>query len=152
MAISTAFRGKVIIKDQYKELVELINNNEWEKAEVKFPFVQEYTKVNENKKIPFSKNEIENALEEDGFLYLYFHSGTWDEDHEYFTNLDGNVWSFIADVKDYLDPEHNIAPISSFIQIILSEVAIKIIKLEKWYPEYDLPIDLKIDENAKLLN
>lgn len=38
----TAFRGKVIINDEYKELVELINTGSWEEAALKFPFVKGY--------------------------------------------------------------------------------------------------------------
>ncbi|HDR6637062.1 TPA: hypothetical protein QCV53_005447 [Bacillus cereus] len=51
----TAFRGKVIIKDEYKELVELINTGSWEEDALKFPFVKEYIKVNHSKDIPFTK-------------------------------------------------------------------------------------------------
>ncbi len=51
----TAFRGKVIIKDECKELVELINTGSWEEDALKFPFVKEYIKVNHSKDIPFTK-------------------------------------------------------------------------------------------------
>lgn len=37
----TAFRGKVIIKEQYKEMVELINSGEWGIAVNKYPFLKE---------------------------------------------------------------------------------------------------------------
>ncbi|MED3126624.1 hypothetical protein [Bacillus wiedmannii] len=50
----TAFRGKVIIKDEYKELVELINTGSWEEAALKFPFVKEYIKVNRSTDISFT--------------------------------------------------------------------------------------------------
>ncbi|PEQ95085.1 hypothetical protein CN895_29975 [Bacillus cereus] len=67
----TAFRDKVIIKDEYKGLVELINTGNCEEAALKFPFVKEYIKVNHSKYIPFTKKQINEAFAEDYFLYIY---------------------------------------------------------------------------------
>ncbi|HDX9661159.1 TPA: hypothetical protein ROY05_005949 [Bacillus toyonensis] len=85
----SVFRGKVIIKDEYKVLVELIN------------------------------------------------TGSWEEENDYYTNLKDNKWSFIANLKNYRDPEHNVAPITLFMNVILKEVAEHIIRLEVWYGEAD---------------
>ncbi|MFA2622511.1 hypothetical protein AB1I76_25970 [Bacillus wiedmannii] len=87
----TAFRGKVIIKDEYKELVELIS------------------------------------------------TGNWEEENDYYTNLKGYEWSFIDNLKNYRVKEHNVTPISLFMNVILKEVAAHIIKLEVWYGESDGP-------------
>jgi hypothetical protein len=129
----TAFRGKVIIKDEYKELVELINTGSWEEAALKFPFVKEYIKVNRSTDIPFTKEQINEALAEDDFLYMRWHVGNWEEENDYYTNLKGNEWSFIANLKNYRDKEYNVTPISLFMNLILKEVAEHIIKLEAWY-------------------
>ncbi|PGW73116.1 hypothetical protein COE21_23470 [Bacillus thuringiensis] len=78
----TVFRDKVIIKDEYKGLVELIN------------------------------------------------TGSWEEENDYYTNLKDNEWSFIANLKNYRYPEHNVAPIILFMNVVLKEVAAHIIRLE----------------------
>ncbi|HDR7689007.1 hypothetical protein [Bacillus toyonensis] len=87
----TDFRGKVIIKDEYKVLVELISK------------------------------------------------GSWEEENDYYTNLKDNEWSFIANLKNYRDPEHNVASITLFMNLILKEVAAYITRLEVWYGEADGP-------------
>ncbi|MED1060410.1 hypothetical protein [Bacillus mycoides] len=136
----TAFRGKVIIKDKYKQLVELTNTGSWEEAALKFPFVKEYTKVNQSKTIPFTKKQINEALAEDDFLYMRWHVGNWEEENDYYTNLKGYEWSFIANLKNYRDTEHNVTPITSFMNVILKEeAAAHIIKLEVWYGEAEGP-------------
>ncbi|EJQ91779.1 hypothetical protein II1_05259 [Bacillus cereus MC118] len=66
----TVFRGKAIIKDEYKEMVELINTGSWEEAALKFPFVKEYTKANQSKDIPFTKKQINEALAEDDLVLV----------------------------------------------------------------------------------
>ncbi|EJS62872.1 hypothetical protein CN425_27200 [Bacillus cereus] len=111
----TAFRGKVIIKDEYKGLVELTNTGSWEEAALKFPFVKEYIKVNHSKDIPFTKKQINEALAEADFLYMRWHIGNWEEENDYYTNLKDNEWSFIANLKNYRGSEHNVAPIRLFI-------------------------------------
>lgn len=80
----TAFRGKGIIKEKYKQLVELINTGSWEEAALKFPFVKEYTKVNQSKIITFTKKQINGALAEDDFLYMRFYRGKWEEKSYYY--------------------------------------------------------------------
>ncbi|MDF9451257.1 hypothetical protein COI41_27050 [Bacillus toyonensis] len=87
----TDFRGKVIIKDEYKVLVELISK------------------------------------------------GSWEEENDYYTNLKDNEWSFIANLKNYRDPEHNVASITLFMNLILKEVAAHITRLKVWYGEADGP-------------
>ncbi|MEE6185290.1 hypothetical protein V2147_27265 [Bacillus pretiosus] len=135
----TAFRGKVIIKDEYKELVELISTGNWEEAALKFPFVKEYIKVNQSKDIPFTKEQIDEALAEDDFLYMRWHVDNWEEENDYYTNLKGYEWSFIDNLKNYRVKEHNVTPISLFMNVILKEEAAHIIKLEVWYGESDGP-------------
>nr|WP_257151022.1 hypothetical protein [Bacillus wiedmannii] len=63
--------------------------------------------------------------------------GNWEEENDYYTNLKGNERAFITNLKNYRDTEHNVAPITSFINVILKEVATHIIKLEVWYVEAD---------------
>ncbi|MBF7150632.1 hypothetical protein [Bacillus toyonensis] len=133
----TAFRGKVIIKDEYKGLVESINTGSWEEATLKLLIVKEYTKVYQSKDIPFTKKQINEALAEDDFLYMRWQPGNWEEENDYYTNLKGNERAFITNSKNYRDTEHNVAPITSFMNVILKEVATHIIKLEVWYGEAD---------------
>lgn len=135
----TVFRGKVIIKDEYKVLVELINTGSWEEATLKLLLVKEYTKVYQSKDIPFTKKQINEALAEDDFLYMRWHIGNWEEVNDYYTNLKDNEWSFIAKLKNYRDPEHNVAPITLFMNLILKEVVAHITRLEVWYGEADGP-------------
>ncbi|MBJ8085048.1 hypothetical protein JDS82_28445 [Bacillus cereus group sp. N14] len=70
---------------------------------------------------------------------MRWHIGNWEEEKEYYTNLKNNEWSFIANLKNYRDTEHNVAPITLFMDVILKEVAEQIIKLEAWYGEADEP-------------
>ncbi|OUB43018.1 hypothetical protein BK740_17065 [Bacillus thuringiensis serovar argentinensis] len=70
---------------------------------------------------------------------MRWHIGNWEEEKEYYTNLKNNEWSFIANLKNYRDTEHNVAPITLFMDVILKEVAEHIIKLEAWYGEADEP-------------
>lgn len=76
----TAFRDKVIIKDEYKELVELIN------------------------------------------------TGSWEEENDYYTNLKGNEWSFIANLKNFRDTEYNVTPISLFINLAKKTPSLRSVK------------------------
>ncbi len=59
MTMRTAFRGKVIIKAEYKELVELINKGNWEIAINKYPFLQDYYEVESSSQIPFTHSVIQ---------------------------------------------------------------------------------------------
>lgn len=137
----TAFRGKVIVKEEYIELVKLINDGDWKQAELKFPFVKEYTKIYMSDKIPFNKRKITNALTKDGFLFMRYHRGTWEEDTEYLTDLNNNIWSFVTNIQNLKDITNNNAePISSFINIILRKVVKDVIILEEWISEMDTPI------------
>lgn len=70
---------------------------------------------------------------------MRWHVGNWEEENDYYTNLKGNEWSFIANLKNYRDTEFNATPISLFMNLILKEVAEHIIKLEAWYGEADEP-------------
>ncbi|MFP5051002.1 MULTISPECIES: hypothetical protein [Bacillus cereus group] len=141
MEIHTSFRGKVIVRPEYIDLVKLICNGEWEKAEEEFPFIQEYTKIEMSKKIPITEREIAHAMAEDGFLYLRDHYGTWEDEEEYHTMLDGTVWTFIANLEDYKDKNNNNAlPIQSFIEIILEKIVTDVVLLEEWYGDKDSPI------------
>ncbi|HFJ9436041.1 hypothetical protein [Bacillus thuringiensis] len=124
----TAFRGKVIIKDEYKELVELINTGSWEEAALKFPFVKEYIKVNRSKDIPFTKEQTNEALAEDDFLYMRWHVGNWEEENDYYTNLKGNEWSFIANLKNFRDTEYNVTPILLFINLAKKTPSLRSVK------------------------
>lgn len=102
--------------------MELINTGSWEEAALKFPFVKEYIKVNHSKDIPFTKKQITEAFAEADFLYMRSHIGNWEEENDYYTNLKDNEWSFIANLKNYRDPEHNVAPITLFMNAILKVV------------------------------
>lgn len=124
----TAFRGKVIIKDEYKELVELINTGSWEEAALKFPFVKEYIKVNRSKDIQFTKEQTNEALAEDDFLYMRWHVGNWEEENDYYANLKGNEWSFIANLKNFRDTEYNVTPISLFINLAKKTPSLRSVK------------------------
>lgn len=79
------------------------------------------------------------SCEEADFLYMRWHIGTWEEENDYYTNLKDNEWSFIANLKNYRDPEHNVVPITLFMNVILKEIAAHIIRLEVWYGEVDGP-------------
>jgi hypothetical protein len=67
------------------------------------------------------------------------HRGNREEESNYYTNLKGNEWSFIAIIKNYRDTEHNVIPITSFMNVILREVVSHIKKIEVWYGEDDDP-------------
>ncbi|EEM74014.1 hypothetical protein bthur0010_59440 [Bacillus thuringiensis serovar pondicheriensis BGSC 4BA1] len=70
---------------------------------------------------------------------MRWHIGNWKEEKDYYTNLKDNEWSFIANLKNYRNPEHNVEPITLFMNVILKGVAEHIIKLEAWYGEADEP-------------
>lgn len=107
MGMYTAFRGKVIIKAEYRELVELINDGDWEAAVDKYPFLKEYYDIERSTLIPFSKEAIQNRCNEVGSwskageLYLEADPFGWKADSTYFTNLKGLEWTFITCLKDY---------------------------------------------------
>ncbi|HFO0450181.1 hypothetical protein ACP2W5_23255 [Bacillus paranthracis] len=128
-----AFRGKVIIKEEYKELVEMINNGDWKKAMGMYPFLKEYYDIERSTLIPFSKDIIQKRLNEAGDLDLQTDPCDWETESAYFTNLDGLEWSFITCLKDYPDENNfNRTPISSFIDIVLTEIVSRIIRIEKY--------------------
>ncbi|MBK5491775.1 hypothetical protein [Bacillus sp. TH13] len=140
----TAFRGKVIIKKEYTELVELINNGQWEEAITKYPFLKEFYKIEGSTTIPFSKNTITVLTDPNlspsmyGELYLEVDPGCWAEDKSYFTDLQGEEWSFITCVRDYPDRRHHDkTPIATFIDVVLTKVASHIIRIEEYYQEWD---------------
>ena len=88
----TALRGKVVIKEEFKELVNLINNGHWKEAIIKYPFLKEYYKVKGSKDVPFSKNTITVFTNPDlsssmyGELPLEADPGHWSTDRSYFTD------------------------------------------------------------------
>lgn len=138
----TAFRGKVIIKKEYIGLVELINNGDWEEAVDRYSFLKEYYDIKRSTLIPFSKEDIQHRCNEVGEVYLEADPLDWEVDDTYFTNLKGLEWTFISCVKNYADKnQNNKTPIQSFIDVVISEVVDEIIKIQKYYPEDDLPVE-----------
>lgn len=138
----TAFRGKVIIKEEYKELVCLINNGDWEEAVDKYSFLKEHYDIKRSTLIPFSKEDIQNRCNEVGELYLEADPLDWEVDNTYFTNLKGLEWTFITCVKNYADKnQNNKTPIQSFIDVVLTEVVNEIIRIQKYYPEDGMPVE-----------
>ncbi|HFK1495029.1 TPA: hypothetical protein ACGXKS_005665 [Bacillus cereus] len=139
-----ALRGKVVIKKEYKELINLINNGQWEEAVNKYPLLQEHYKIEGSIDIPFSKNTITVLTDPDlspsgdGELYIEADPGYWSTDRSYFTDLQGLEWSFITCIRDYPDEnQFNNTPIASFINTVLTKVASHIIRLEEYYEEWD---------------
>ncbi|KAB2491125.1 hypothetical protein F8158_27885 [Bacillus cereus] len=148
-----AFRGKVIIKEEYKELVEMINNGDWNLAANKYLFLKKYLVIKRSTLIPFSKEIIQircnevNSMTKEGELDLQVNYGDWNTDSTYFTNLKGLEWTFITCLKNYADTDHNDqTPIRAFMDIVLSEVVNEIIKIEKYDPEYDVPIEYEFEK------
>lgn len=138
----TAFRGKVIIKEEYKELVCLINNGDWEEAVNRYSFLKEYYDIKRSTLIPFSKEDIQNKCNEVGELYLEADPLDWEVDNTYFTDLKGLEWTFITCVKNYADKnQKNKTPIQTFIDVVISEVVNEIITIQKYYPEDDMPVE-----------
>lgn len=129
----TAFRGKVIIKEEYKGLVELINNGDWKKAIEIYPFLKEYYEIERSTLIPFSKDIIQKRLRQKGDLDLQVDPCDWETESTYFTNLKGLEWTFITCLKDYPDRDNtNKTPIASFIDIVLTKIVSQIIRVEKY--------------------
>ncbi|MCU7679257.1 hypothetical protein [Bacillus thuringiensis] len=142
----TAFRGKVIIKEEYKELVELINSGDWEEAVDTYSFLKEYYDIKRSTLIPFSKEDIQDMCNEEGELYLQANPLDWEVDRTYFTNLIGLEWTFITCIKNYADKNHNNkTPIQSFIDVVISEVVNEIIKIQEYYPEDGTPVEYKFE-------
>ncbi|MGD6955455.1 hypothetical protein ACQCWI_28115 [Bacillus thuringiensis] len=133
MGTFTAFRGKVIIKEEYKELVELINNGEWRKAVDIYPCLKEYYEIERSTLIPFSKDIIQKRLNLNGELDLQVDPCDWEIESEYFTDLKGVEWTFITCLKNYEDRDNfNRTPIESFIDIVLTKIVSQIIRVEKY--------------------
>ncbi|MFB7351077.1 hypothetical protein ACWGKR_24630 [Bacillus thuringiensis] len=143
MVMRTAFRGKVIIKQEYKELVQLINDGNWETAIKKYPFLQEYYEVESSSLIPFTKNAIQSRLDEEtwpskkGYLYLEVDPLNWDIETEYYTDLIGLEWRFITCLINYPNKNHNNKkPIETFIDVVLSRVVTEIINIQLYEEEW----------------
>ncbi|MCM3202699.1 MULTISPECIES: hypothetical protein [Bacillus cereus group] len=158
MGMYTAFRGKVTIKAEYKELVELINDGDWEEAVDKHPFLKEYYDIERSTLIPFNKEVIQNRCNEVGSwtkageLYLETGPFDWKTDSSYFTNLKGLEWTFIACLKNYADKKHsNKTPIGVFIEQVLSEIVSEITKIQVYYEEWDKPVEYEF-QKVKILN
>ncbi|PFQ95910.1 hypothetical protein [Bacillus cereus] len=151
----TALRGKVVIKEEYKGLINLINNGQWEDAVTQYPFLKDYYAIEGSKLIPFSKNTINDLTnpELSGSLYgeldLEADPSYWAEDKSYFTDLQGLEWSFITCVRDYPDrKQFNKTPIASFIDMVLTKVADRIIRVEEYYQEWDYEsVGYEFDKN-----
>ncbi|MDA2549554.1 hypothetical protein PDQ03_25860 [Bacillus cereus] len=161
MAMLTAFRGKVIIKEEYKELVELINIGEWETAIMKYPFLQDYYVVESCPLIPFPKSVIQSRLDEGicsskkGELYLEVDVFNWGMQSEYYTDLKGLEWTFITCLKNYPNKNHdNKRTIEIFIDVVLSKVVSKILKVqlydEEWLDSHAQPLEYVFQETKIL--
>ncbi len=83
MGMYTAFRGKVIIKEEHKELVELINNGDWEAAVDKYPFLKKYYDIERSTLIPFSKEAIQSRC---------YEIGSWSKAGELYLEADPFDW------------------------------------------------------------
>ncbi|HFK1766482.1 TPA: hypothetical protein ACGXQA_005089 [Bacillus mobilis] len=149
----TAFRGKVIIKEEYKELVCLINNGDWEEAVDRYSFLKEYYDIKRSTLIPFSNEFIQNRCNEVGELYLEADPLDWEVDSTYFTNLKGLEWTFITCVKNYADKNYNNkTPIQTFIDVVISEVVNEIIKIQEYSPEDGTPVEYKFENMVAKTN
>ncbi|AFU17101.1 hypothetical protein MC28_D052 (plasmid) [Bacillus thuringiensis MC28] len=158
----TAFRGKVIIKEEYKDLVELINNGDWETANNKYPFLNEYYELERSTLIPFSKEIIQDRLQDEimsgkGELDLETDPYNWKTDDEYYTDLKGLQWTFITCLKNYEDKDQFYKkPIATFIDVVLLNIVSKVIKLEEYnYEKSDKPIEydfIKLVNRKEFLN
>lgn len=137
MGMYTAFRGKVIIKEHYKELVELINSGEWDMALNKYPFLKDYHEIHRSTDIPYSIKRISRQLDKDGKIYLGYDPDDWATDNTYFTGLNGLEWTFITCLRNYPDRDlGNKSPIATFIDVVLSEVTSKVITIQEAYEEW----------------
>ncbi|EJR08173.1 hypothetical protein II9_05651 [Bacillus cereus MSX-D12] len=152
----TVFRGKVIIKEKYKDLVELINNEDWETAINKYPFLNEYYKVERSTLIPFSIEKIQDRLQDEsmsnkGELDLETDPDNWKTDSEYFTDLQGLQWTFITCLKNYADKDQFYKrPIATFIDVVLLNIVSKVIKLEEFnYEKSDKPVEYDFNKIVK---
>ncbi|MCQ6358841.1 MULTISPECIES: hypothetical protein [Bacillus cereus group] len=139
----------------------MINSGEWEEAVDKHPFLQEYYNIERSTLIPFCTEAIQNRLDEEGSwskkggLYLETDPCDWETDSEYYTDLKGLEWTFITCLKEYEDKtQFNKTPIQSFIDIVLSEVITKSIKVQLYYHDLNKPIEYIFDGKkiAKLIN
>lgn len=147
MGMYTAFRGKVIIKEQYQELVELINSGDWIQAVNKYPFLKDHYEIERSTIIPYTIERINDQLDEDGEIYLDHDPVNWSSDSTYFTGLNGLEWTFITCLKDYPDEEHgNKSPIETFIDVVLSEITSKVISIQEAYEEWNTPIEYDFDK------
>ncbi|EJQ91320.1 MULTISPECIES: hypothetical protein [Bacillus cereus group] len=97
----------------------------------------------------------EGSWSKKGILYLETNPCDWKTDSEYYTDLKGLEWTFITCLKDYEDiTQFNKTPIQGFIDIVLSEVITKSIKIQLYYHDLNKPIEYIFDGKkiAKLIN
>lgn len=130
MGMYTGLRCKVIIKEEYREMIEEIMERdlEWSDFVDEFDFLSEYAQMSRASFIPFgSLAYMPDEWELNPNDYAC-DKATEGFDREF--NKETGYWAFQCSLKNYE------SEIETFLDTVLSVIAEKVIHLEKHYEEW----------------
>ncbi len=122
----TDLRGAVVLKDEYVEAIKTYMDDSitYEDDDLlleKYPILEQF-------------EEIERGGSGMFGLELFYYPLT--EKQELFTpRVEGNVWYFKAEIKNYLDPKYDITPYEFFIDTLIPLISEEILLLETQHEE-----------------
>lgn len=133
----TSMVGAVRIKTEFKELANHFATymyEELKKDEESYPFVKEFFQTERADWIPNN-----NPLDK------------WFFDETFFKNhMDGDVWYFSSNLKNYKDKQTGLSPIESFFANILENIATEIFLLEIASDDFDGVCQYAFSDNGKI--
>lgn len=139
MGTYTSLIGAVKIKEDFRELVYHINNHleeELEKDKEKYLFVKDFFKTKNVDLIPNNNSLPECFFDEDFFK----------------KRVEGDIWYFSSNLKNYEDENTGLTPIESFFNNILANVATDILILEAHCEmNYFISQHYFIEDNNKII-
>jgi hypothetical protein len=135
MGMYTGLRAKIIVKEEFREMVDEINNGgDWSDYVDQFPFLINYSKQDRAEFIPrgslaYMPDEWENVpIDSNG--KKDWRSATATDGFERNIDVETGYWTFQCSLKNYNDE------IQQFFEEILPFIAEEVIHLEYYYEEW----------------
>lgn len=135
MGMYTGLRCKVIIKDQYRALIEKMMSErlDWKELDSGLDFIEVFSRGFRANFIPYGSlsympDEWEDTPKKEDGSYDWIDATATDGFNREF-NKETGYWSFQCSLKNYEND------IEKFMDLILENIAEKIVHLEKYYEE-----------------
>lgn len=138
MGMYTDLRGAVVLKDEYVEAIKTymddsITDEDYDSLLEKYPILGQFEEFERGGSGMFGSE-----------LFLF----PLTEKEELFTpRVEGNVWYFKAEIKNYLELKYDITPYEFFLEKLVPQISKEILLLETRYEDFESFAQWYLDTN-----